>query len=272
MTSIRGAIRRAAWPALAMLLVAGTIAGCGRNKGELPAGFAPDGVPSSSTYLFSQFGYGINPAGDVAPGVLLTVLDASVADGFNLYRKSTTDVSFHEVNTFPAPHVGSFNSTYGAYQAIDFDFKENLAVQYTARSVVQGVESQLSSLSSSSYLPAGTEADLAPDLFNMIAPIDTVNTDSLPTLRWQAVPGAQRYLVQVIRSDFKPFVLILTPPDGSTSYKLQSKLGLVVQEAILTRATFFWDVTAIDANGFVIGVTPSFQIFIVNPPPPPPPM
>jgi len=265
MMQTHGVVRRAGGSAIALLAATATLAGCGRNQGALPAGFAPDGVASSSTYLISEFGYGINPDGDMAPGVLLTVLENGAAESFNLYRKSGSDDAFHEVNTFAAPFVGSFNSGFGAYQAIDFDFQENLGVQYVARAVISGAESKLSTLSSTSVMPAGTEVDLTPELFDMIAPIDTVNTDSLPTLQWESVPGAQRYVVQVVRSEGKPYVIVMTPPDGSTSYTLQSELGVVIHEAILTRSTFFWDVMAIDANGFVVGVTPGPEIFQVNP-------
>lgn len=270
MTFTHGAVRRATWPALALLLAAGTMAGCGRNKGELPAGFAPDGQPSSTTFMVSEFGYGINPEGEVAPGVLLTVIDAGLADAFNLYRRSSQDNAFHEVNTFPAPPTGSFQSSYGSFQAIDFNFQPNVGVEYIARSVVDGKESRLSTLSSSTFLPAGTEADLVPDLLTMLAPVtppdeDPVRTDSIPTFEWQAVQGAQRYFLQVIRSDGKPFALIVTPPDASTSYTLQSKQGLVLQEVILTRAAYFWGVLALNANGFTVGSTYGFEIFEVNP-------
>lgn len=272
MMQTRGTVRRVGAPAIALLVVAASFIGCGRNQGDLPAGFAPDGVPSSSTFLISQFGYAVNPDGVVAPGVLLTVLDNGGAEAFQLYRKSDADDSFHEANTFAAPFVGTFNSGFGSYQAVDFEFQENVGVQYVARAVVNGTESKLSTLSSTSLVPAGTEADLPPEPFDMIAPIDTVNTDSLPTLQWQSVPGAERYVVQVVRSDGKPFAIFLTPPDGSTSYTMQSKQGVVIHEAILTRSTYFWAVIAVDAQGFVVGATPSPQIFIVNPPPPPPPI
>jgi hypothetical protein len=266
----RGVVRRAVWPALATLLVAGAIAGCGRNQGELPAGFVPDGQPSSTTFMVSEFGYGINPEGEMAPGVLLTVIDEGPADAYNLYRRSSQDDSFHEVNTFPAPPTGSFRSGYGSFQAIDFNFQPNVGVEYIARSVIGGKESKLSTLSSSTFLPAGSEADLVPDLLTMLAPVtppdeDPVKTDSIPTFEWQAVPGAQRYYLQVIRSDGKPFALVVTPPDASTSYTLQSNQGLVLQEVILTRAPYFWGVLALDANGFTVGAVDEFQIFEVDP-------
>lgn len=262
-------VRHAGGSVLALFAVAAAVAGCDRNKGALPAGFAPDGVASSSTYLFAQFGYDFNPDGDLAPGVLLTVLDNGVGESFNLYRKAGSEDSFHEANTFAASFVGSFNSGYGAYQAVDFDFQENVAVQYVARAVIHGVESKLSTLSSTSLMPAATEADLTPELFDMIAPIDTVTTDSIPTFQWESVPGAQRYVLQAVRSDGKSYVVVVTPPDGSTSYTLQSGLGVVVHEVILTRSTFFWDVVAVDANGFVVGVVPGPEIFLVSGPPAP---
>ncbi len=243
------------------------LAGCGRNQGALPAGFAPEGLPSNASFLSIGVDSLQQQDGSFAPGVSVTVLDNTTTDGFVLYRKADGENAFQKIQTFTLPFDRTFNSAYRTFVAVDWDLQEFRGAQYMARGTVNGFETHLSPLTTIATLPSASLDALLPDSFDMLAPIDTADTDSLPTMSWEAVSNAQRYVFQVVRSDGHPFAVILTPPDGSTTYTMQSKLGLVIHELILPRATFFWSVFAIDAGGFVVGRAPAPQIFIVSLPP-----
>jgi hypothetical protein len=259
---------RAPWGVLALAAVAPAalaLAGCGRNQGDYPPGFAPDGVASTTTFLSLAVDSLERPDGSVGPGVTVTVLDNTVTDGFVLYRQTDTESAFREILTFPLPFERSFNSGYRLFTAVDWDLQENRGASYRARGTVHGAESKLSPLSTTATLPAASIDALLPADFAMVCPVDTANTDSLATLSWEAVPNAQQYVVRIQRTDGKPFVVVVTPPDGSTSYTLESGLGLIVHEIPLTRSYFFWAVTALNANGLVVGETSQAQIFFVNP-------
>lgn len=261
------------WGALAMLLLAG--AGCDRNQGAFPAGFTPEGVASSTTFIaLGVDSAAVHPDGSVGAAAYVTVLDNSITDSFVLYRQLDGESGFQPILTFDLPFGQTFNSSYRTFNAVDYDVQANRGARYMARGVVNGGESKLSPLSATAYLPAAPIDALVPALFAMLYPIvdpvteEPASTDSVPTLQWESVPGAVRYLAQVVRSDGKFFLAALTPSDGSTSYTLQSKAGLVLHELILTRATYFWIVQAYDGNGLQVGSTYGFQVFVVDQPEP----
>ena len=275
-----------------VVLVAAT-QGCGRNTGALPAGYSPEGNNSLETVIFVELdsiarldGMGGEPV------VAVTILDRTRANGYQVYRKRADEDAFGQPVTYVSAQVETFNQGFQIYTAIDRNWVENLGVEYIARGRVTNLENQASPLTGPAVIPPGVFDSLTATSFDMIAPIDTVEVDSLLIIRgptnqekadakaagetappqplngfhWDPLPGAVRYLVTCFRSDGKTFIIQLTPPDGSTNLKLEDIQGLAIHQILpLTLGTYFWRVDALDAKNRVIGHTPSPpQIFAVN--------
>lgn len=267
-----------------ILMAALALAGCGRNEGALPAGYVPEGVSGEESFLFvildSLPGTSSSPPG---PAVTVTVIDRTYADGYQIYRRFDGDPAFDQAVEYVSPFEATFNQGTQVFQSVDRDWQENRGVEYVGRATIQGVENKLSPVSTIGRIPAATFADLRPGPLNLTVPIDTMSVDSLliltanpdPTeqplplngFQWEAVPNAVRYFVTCFRTDGIRFVMIVTPPDGSTSLDLTDLSDTIqLQRTLpLSPSAFFWTVDAIDADNRVIATSPGLQIFQVVP-------
>jgi hypothetical protein len=318
--------KQARWTLALALALAGVVLvvlGCSRNEGALPAGFIPTGDPDQDTFVLSVVDTigSLSDEPDTAPDtisitrpecdtcttsvtidtvvfvvkspidtvVAITVLDRTLADGYRVYRRYEDQDAFAEAVDYVSPFGATFNYGYQFFQAVDRAWAPNRGADYLARATVLGKESSVSPITQIIRVPGGTYAELGPVPFDLLAPIDTLQVDSLlilhiafnpsdPTeqirpdslkgFHWEPVPGAVRYVLSCIRSDGVRFLLIFTPPGGSTDLDLTQLMGTTPIHQILPLtfpSTFFWTVEAIDADSRVIGRVPGRQIFSVVP-------
>jgi hypothetical protein len=260
---------RMTWSGLAALIVALALVGCGRNGGDVPAGFTPVGASGQDNVLVVEVVKEPVDTLNTVPVVEVTVLDRTAADGYRLYRQ-VGGGGFDQTVDYVTNFVGSTNQGYEAYVATDRDWEPTEPRTYLGRATVNGKESQYSPLTNHAVVPAGDADGLLAGSFLTSCPIDTSKTDSLPLMVWEPVPGATHYVVRIIRTDGHLFFLGLTPDGGATSYQIGSGLGTIFQEQPLTPSTFFWNVMAVDANWRVVGHS-DVQIFICDPLHPEPP-
>jgi hypothetical protein len=249
-------------PALAIVLAL-AVAGCGRNGGDLPAGFTPTGVSGQDNVLIVEVAAESTDVGTAVPLVRAQVFDRTNADGYRLYRQAG-DTGFDTANDYVSEFTGTFNQGYETYSTTDRNWQSDVDCRYVARATLQGEESGLSPLTNYAAVPAGDFEDLLAGSFLTTCPIDTMATDSLPLLVWEPVTGAVRYLIKIWRTDGRVFFFGLTPSTGVTSYQLASGAGTVLQEVPLSQSPFFWTVVAIDADWRVIARS-GRQIFVYDP-------
>jgi hypothetical protein len=282
--------RQAAVLGVAVLMAALAVTGCGRNEGALPSGYVPEGVQGEESFLFVAFdsvaGNSISTAG---PGVTVTVIDRTNADGYRIYRRPEGNDAFDQAVDYVGPFEATYNKGYQIFQVLDRDWQENRGVDYVGRATILGNESKLSPLSTVGRVPAGTFDDLIARPFNRLRPFDEAGVspdltfmyycdadadpDCIPScsflfneFSWEPFPGAVRYLLQVIRTDGVLALAALTPPDGSTSFNVVEQEGLIIQGLLpFSPSTFFWLVEAIDADSRVVGYTPGLSLFGVIP-------
>lgn len=260
----RRAAGRGAAPAAAFVLalVLG-VGGCGRNSGQVPTAYSPEGMGGQDNILIVEVVEEVIDSVTTVPLVQAVVLDRTAAEGYRLYR-NTGEGGFDQAVDYVTNFIGTYNQAYETYTAVDRDWQPTRFTHYLARATVQGRETVLSPLTNYAAVPDGDVADLLARSFRTVCPIDTVAMDSLPMMVWEPVAGAVRYAVTILRTDGRTFFLGLTPPDGSTHYQIGSGDGMVFQENPLTRSVFFWTVLAIDANSRIVGRSDR-QIFVVDP-------
>lgn len=279
--------------AAALLMAVLAVTGCGRNEGSLPSGYVPEGVEGEESFLFvsldSVSGNSSSPPG---PAVTVTVIDRTNANSYQIYRRFDGEEAFDHAVEYVGPLQGTFNQGVQFFQVLDRDWQENRGVDYIGRGTILGNESKSSPLSTVGRIPAGTFDDLQPVQFEQIYPLHESEVDSMLTwmtwclpvevdptcanpqyerldnkFSWEPVPGATRYLIQVVRTDGVSSIIAVTPPDGSTSFNVRSLEGLLLQSQVplSSPSTFFWFVQALDADSRVIGYTPFAWLFGVVP-------
>lgn len=247
---------------LAALVLALAVAGCGRNGGDVPAGFVPPGTVGQDNLLTVEV-VKDSTDGAAVPVVQVMVYDRTVADGYRFYRQ-VGDGGYAVAAVYPGDFKGTYNEGYETYAVIDRDWQPSEPRNYLGRGTVAGKESGLSPLTNTATVPPGEVDDLLAGSFLTVCPIDTSATDSLPLMVWEPVPGAVRYLIRIVRTDARVFFLGMTPATGVTNYQMASGAGTVFQEQPLTRSTFFWQVHALDASSRVIAHSDR-QLFVCDP-------
>ena len=264
------------------------LSSCGRNQGEGAEGFEPGGVAGKESFTLVEVGLLPKPEGQGYDStVAITVLDRSAMDGYWVYRSLDANNTFNQPVAYSGPFQTTFNQGYQFFNTYDRDWQPNRGLTYMGRGVVNGTESQSSSITNKAYVPPRPSiTDLFAVGFEQIDPADTLEVTPLlefgkyedpgsnpPTFtvmrlegfHWEPVQGATRYLVQCVRSDGILFFVALTPNDGSTSIDLRDIQGPVLHtELPLSPSTFFWTVDALDNNWRVVGHTFSRQIFVVK--------
>lgn len=247
------------------LAAAFAAAGCGRNAGSLPAGFAPEGQAGNNLLFTQVLPFGPDSA-SATPGVVVTIYDRTAATAYRVYR-SVDSGPFDLAGLYPAQPTGTFNGGGELFEFTDLTAPVGRPINYLARGIVDGEETRSSAVTNVATVPtAANPTDLYPGAFLLVDPTSTPDTlavvDSLPLFVWQPVTGATRYALQIIRNDGRLFFLGLTP-DATPFYQYGTNAGLIVQSRPLSLSTFVWSAAALDASSRVIAST-EFDVFQVD--------
>ena len=216
-------------------------AGCGDNSGT-PAGFGPAGVPGDAVLLLA-------PAADSTGayiGLMAQVFAVPPTDGFRVYVNPNNE-GYRPAHDTPATIFATLGSGWNIYTIPIQDYDPGVATEFVARGAYHGIESDVSPMTNTASTPATTPAGL---LQFVPVVIDTVDRFSrTPTLRWNAVPGAATYFVQVV-----------SPVTGQILYAALSNsnvhawgTGLGFQATPLPNGVYLLIVQPVDGGSKVFG-------------------
>lgn len=258
-------MRKNGWTRLATLAVAVTLglAGCGDNTGN-PVGYGPEGLPSDAVLVLHT----VPTAADSSSlALVVSVLSPPPANGFRIYLNPANE-GFRPASDAPIPPVITLTSGWSLYQTVVDGYRPDVSSQIQARGARDGIESSVAPLTNVGFVAAAAPIDLlrlgdAP----LGLPGDSTIVSNQPTLNWQVVPGAMRYILQVTDAGANVLYSAVTT---TNSHQVGVGPGIIVQEIPFHHAGLYrWSVQAFDAGSRLIAVTRTSRAFFVSIPPTP---
>lgn len=241
-----------------VLLLAALAFGCGDNAGN-PTGFSPNGLGDAALLLMDA-----QPASADSSEVVVygEIYDPSSANGFRLYVDPDGQ-GYRPAADYLAAPSATFSTGVNAYRirALDFDIAvENV---YLGRGARNGLETTLAPLTEHAVMPPDfLPIDLARRFdAPLVAPVDSAQTDSIPTLSWAPVPNARRYRVHIEGRNGIVY-LVLT---DATSHTVGSGAGIVLENLPMRSGLLYrWGVDAIDGNNRIFATTRQLSALLIN--------
>lgn len=246
--------------AVGALMIAFAIGGCGDNAGN-PVGYSPEGQGSAAVLLLAP----IADSTGMFVGLGATIFAPPPPDGFRLYLQPDGQ-GFRPATEAPVPSVATLSSGWSIYNAVIGGYDPALATHVVARGARDGVESVLSPVTNTAFIPVTDGAAL----LNFQPVVITQPGDSTgiaPTLAWNAVPGAVNYLVQIFDVNFQ---LRYAAYVGATVHQYGLGPGVIFEHLPLRGGPHFMIVQGVNAGSriFAVSLPPTF--FNVTLPPPTP--
>ena len=238
------------------LLAAGAFAlalaafGCGDNEGN-PVGYMPNALSDSALLLVDV--QPVSPADSSELVVYGEIYDASTANGYRLYVDPGGQ-GFRPATDYIAAPSKTFSTGVNGYRMRALEWDPTIDNVFLGRGSRNGLESTAAPRTK----PATVFLTSFPIEFArrvdvpLVAPVDSAQTDSLPTLSWAPVPNATRYRVFI---EGRNGVVYYVVTDATT--QAVGAAPDVLIENIPMRAGFLyrWGVDAIDAQNRLIGRT-----------------
>ncbi len=243
-----------------LLGIAIVIGGCGNNAGN-PVGYGPEGQGSEALLLVAPIADTLGNF--VALGA--TIFAPPPSNGFRVYLEPDGQ-GFRPATEAPVPSAATLGSGWSIYRAVIAGYDPALATQVVARGARNGVESVLSPVTNTAFIPATTAAFLlALQPVTITQPGDS--TGIAPTLAWNAVPGAVNYLIQIF--DFN-FMLRYAAYTSATVHQYGVGPGVIFEELPLRGGPHVMFVQGVDAGSRVFAESFIPRFFNVTVPPPTP--
>jgi hypothetical protein len=242
----------------AVLLLTAFLFGCGDNAGS-PTGYSPIGTEDGALLLLD-----VQPATADSSEVVVygEIFDPSSANGFRLYIDPAGQ-GYRPAADYLAAPSKTFSTGVNAYRIRSLDFDTTVDNVFVGRGARNGLETTVAPLTEH----AAVYKDFAPlDLARrvdvpLVAPVDSVMTDSIPTLSWSAVPNAARYRLHIEgRNGIVYYVLT-----GATTHTVGSGQAIVLEDIPMRGGLLYrWGVEAIDVNNRLIGTTTRTRALLVQ--------
>lgn len=241
-------VRHTAGGALVLLLAALAF-GCGDNSGS-PTGYQPDGLGDVALLLAD-----VQPVGTDSSQVVVygEIYDASSANGFRLYVDPQGE-GYRPAADYVAAPSKTFSTGVNAYRIRSLTFDNTVDNVFLGRGSRNGFETAAAPLTEHATVFQGfPPVALARRVdVPLVAPVDSAQTDSLPTLSWAAVPEAARYRVHIEGRNGIVY-LVLT---DATTHSVSGGVGIVLEDMPMRPGLLYrWGVDAIDAQNRIIGTT-----------------
>jgi hypothetical protein len=246
----------AARAALLALTLGLALAGCGDQSGSL-AGYVPEGEQRDALIL-------TNPqpvvAGDSSQVVIqVLVLFKPGVDGFRIYENPGNE-GYHPATPYVSGAITTYTTGWSLAIA-PLDVQSNVSTLLMARGSRVGVESGASPITQEATIPAADPLTLLRrESVTLVSPADSANVDSLVTLRWDPVPGATHYIVQVNGRNGLQYLAIVE----ETQHQVRLGNGLIVQDIPMRSNQFYnWTVTAMNSEWRVFAEAPQVRVFFI---------
>jgi hypothetical protein len=240
--------------ALALAAMLGILAGCGNQSGDFNT-VAPVGQ-AGNALLFLD----ITPADPDTNTVQVhaIVFDNTPADGFRAYIDPDNQ-GYRPATNFIAPPTLSLNTGWQYFDLVLDGFDPAKANRVVARGARNGIESSAAVLTPTAFVPAADPKTLARRAVFSGLPFDSTATDTIPTLSWDAVPGAQDYFLQIQGRGGLQYAAVVQ----GTSHKVRIGPGLILQDVPM-RPNFLyrWSVVAIGADGRTVAVIDTLRALL----------
>lgn len=244
--------------ALALVLALGAV-GCGDNGGSL-TGFVPGGQPNGAILLADV--QPASPADSSQVVVYGVVWDRSPADGFRLYA-NPVDQGFRPATDFVSDPTKTYSTDINEYRMRSLVFDSGGDNTYLARGARHGFEGAAAPLTELAGVPGAVPGLLLARRLDcaLLAPADSAETDSIPTLSWTAVPGATRYLVRITGRNGVNY-LVLVP---GTTHQVEVDPATVIEDLPMRSGLLYrWQVEAIDGVNRLIAKTRVSRAILVQ--------
>jgi len=246
------------------LVAAGALAlalaafGCGDNQGN-PVGYEPQASGDSALLIVD-----VQPANADSSelAVFGVIYDGSTANGYRLYVDPGGQ-GFRPATDYLAAPTRTFSTGVNAYVIKALGWDPAIDNVYLGRGSRNGLESTAAPKTK----PATVFMTSFPLEFArridvpLVAPADSAQIDSLPTLSWAPVAGATRYLVIVVGRN-GPVYYAFT---DATTQTIGAPPDLLVENIPLRGGFLYrWGVEAIDAQNRIIGFTYQTRALLVQ--------
>ncbi len=233
--------------------------GCGNNTGS-PDGYVPEGQAASSLLLLDVQPVVPDDSTVVAADGL--IYDSSPTDGFRLYV-DPAGAGFRPAADFVAAPTKTYSTGWSLYRIRSNVLDLSGANSYVGRGARHGLESASAPLTNYAVVPlAASATELARRVdVTLLAPVDSAQVDSIPTLTWAPTPGAAGYLLRIIGRNGVAYLVFTT----ATSHQVEVSPGLRLEDLPLRAGLFYrWDVQAVDNANRLFGRTAASRALIVQ--------
>ena len=246
------------------LVAAGALAlalaafGCGDNSGN-PVGYEPQATSDSALLILD-----IQPANADSSelSVFAAIFDGSTANGYRLYVDPGGQ-GFRPATDYVAAPTHTFSTGVNGYRIKALGWDPTVDNVYLGRGSRNGLESTAApktkpatAFMTSFPLEFARRVDVP-----LVAPVDSAQVDSLPTLTWSPVAGATRYLVVVVGRNG----IVYYAFTDATTQTIGAPTDLLVENIPLRRGFLYrWGVNAIDAQNRIIGFTYQARALLVQ--------
>lgn len=250
---------RAALAGLVLAAVAAPLAGCGNQDGSL-VGYLPEGQSDEAILIIDP--QPATPGDSSVVSVEANTLFRPLVDGVRLYVDPNGE-GYRPATSF----VSSGTTTYSTGLSLattPVTVSTTGYNRFMAWGSRKGVQSGAAPLSQEAFLPGISPVDLLRRVdVPLVSPLDSANVDSTALLRWSAVPGAARYIVQIIGRNGLQYLALV---EGGTQHQVRIGPGLIVQDIPMRdKGQYLWQAIAVDEGWRVIGLTYSpWTMFVVR--------
>jgi hypothetical protein len=172
------------------------------------------------------------------------------------------DKGYRPAADYLAAPSKTFSTGVNAYRIRALDYDSAVDNVFIGRGARNGLETGGAPLTEHAFVftisPAHVLARRAD--VSLVAPADSAQTDSIPTLSWNPVPGAARYRVHIEGRNGIVY-LVLT---DATSHTVSSGDGILIEDLPMRSGLLYrWGVDAIDAGNRLIGTTQDQRALLI---------
>ena len=240
------------------LLLALASFGCGDNSGT-PTDYTPVGTSNSGLLLAD-----VQPANADSTELVVfgEIYDATTANGYRLYVDPANQ-GFRPATDYLAAPTHTYSTGVNQYRIRSLTWDPSIDNVFLGRGARNGLETTAAPLTeyatvyqSPFPLALARRVDVP-----LVAPVDSANVDSLPTLSWAAVPGAARYRVQIEGRNGIVYSALV----DATTHTVGGVAGFVIENIPLRGGFLYrWSVDAIDGVNRVFGTTQTRRALLVH--------